>query len=68
MPLLHKVQGYTMGFCVDCHANPAPRLRPQNQIFNLSWHRDASTQPPDVLMRLYHIGDRRLTDCSICHR
>jgi hypothetical protein len=68
MPLLHKAHGFTMGFCVDCHANPGPRLRPKDQIFNLSWHRDASTPSPDALMRLYHIGDRRLTDCSICHR
>ena len=36
MPLLHKVHGFTMGFCVDCHANPGSRLRPPNVDLQLS--------------------------------
>jgi hypothetical protein len=68
MPLMYKAKSLTMGFCVDCHADPAPRLRPKDEIFNLDWQRGPQTPSPATLMADYHIGSRRLTDCSICHR
>jgi hypothetical protein len=68
MPLMQKAETLTMGFCLDCHANPAPHLRPQNEIFNTAWRRTNDTPSPAALMAEYHIGSRKLTDCSICHR
>jgi hypothetical protein len=68
MPLSYKARSLTMQFCLDCHRNPAPQLRPREQIFNTAWQRTADTPTPEALMRQYHIPDRRLTDCSICHR
>ena len=68
MPLTYKAEPFTMEFCLGCHRNPGPRLRPAAQIFNTEWHRTASTPSPDELMKLYHIPNRDLTDCSICHR
>jgi hypothetical protein len=68
MPLMEKARSLTMGFCLDCHRNPAPHLRPQDQIFNTEWHRGKDTPTQAALMTHYHIGVRNLTDCSICHR
>lgn len=68
MPLSYKAKSLTMGFCLDCHRNPAPHLRPRGQIFNTEWRRTSATPAPEELMSEYHIGDRRLTDCSLCHR
>ncbi|MBV8804834.1 MAG: cytochrome c3 family protein, partial [Sinobacteraceae bacterium] len=68
MPLTYKAKSLTMLFCLDCHRDPAPQLRPKDQIYNTEWHRSADTPAPAALMRIYHVGDRRLTDCSICHR
>lgn len=68
MPLTYKAKTFTMGFCIDCHRNPAPNLRPKGQIYNTEWQRTPDTPSPAALMRTYHVGDRRLTDCSICHR
>ena len=68
MPLMSKQATFTMGFCTSCHSNPGPNLRPQSEIFNTEWHRTADTPSPAALMKLYHIPDRNLTDCSICHR
>ena len=68
MPLTQKAKSLTMGFCIDCHRDPAPKLRPRDQIYNTEWRRTAGTPSPEALMRAYHVGGRRLTDCSICHR
>jgi hypothetical protein len=68
MALSYKDKSLTMQFCLDCHRDPGPQLRPRDQIFNTQWHRTADTPAPGVLMSEYHVGDRRLTDCSICHR
>jgi hypothetical protein len=68
MPLTYKAKSLTMGFCLDCHRNPAPNLRPKDQIFNTGWHRTKDTPSPVQLMAQYKVGGRNLTDCSICHR
>jgi hypothetical protein len=68
MPLSYKAKTLTMQFCLDCHRDPGPNLRPKDQIYNTEWRRTADTPSPDMLMTEYHIGGRNLTDCSICHR
>jgi hypothetical protein len=68
MPLTYKAETFTMQFCLDCHRNPGPNLRPKNQIYNTEWHRTANTPSPQSLMAQYHVPSRDLTDCSICHR
>jgi hypothetical protein len=68
MALTSKEQPFTMEFCLGCHRNPGPRLRPAAEIFNTEWHRTPGTPSPQELMRQYHIPNRDLTDCSICHR
>ena len=68
MPLTWKAKSLTMQFCLDCHRNPAPQLRPKEAIYDTDWHRTKETPPPEVLMKQYHVGGRTLTDCSICHR
>ncbi|MFL6652593.1 MAG: cytochrome c3 family protein [Sulfurifustaceae bacterium] len=59
----------TMQWCLNCHRNPAPNLRPKDAVFDMEW------QPPrdqDVrgreLIAAYGIDTTRLTDCSVCHR
>jgi hypothetical protein len=34
MALTTKAESLTMQFCLDCHRNPGPNLRPKDQIFN----------------------------------
>ena len=57
----------TMGWCLDCHRNPAPHLRPRTEVTAMGW-KPAVPQArlgPE-LMRAYHV--RSVTDCSACHR
>ena len=68
MPLTWKAKTLTMQFCLDCHRNPAPQLRPKEAIYDTDWHRTKDTPSPEALMKQYHVGGRTLTDCSICHR
>ena len=68
MSLTYKARSLTMQFCLDCHRNPGPNLRPKDQIYNTEWRRSADTTSPESLMAEYHVGGRELTDCSICHR
>jgi hypothetical protein len=70
MPLVWKHATLHMEWCLDCHRNPEPHLRPRDKIYDMAWK-----APPDQperakeLMRVYKIHkDGRLTDCSTCHR
>jgi hypothetical protein len=69
MPLMRQAAPLTMGWCLDCHRNPAPNLRPQSQIFSTTWMppRDQLEQGRKLLVQ-YHIETEHLTDCSRCHR
>ncbi len=51
-----------MQWCLDCHRNPTPNLRPKDQITNMEWRADmapAGWQPPTVNPPKH---------CSGCHR
>jgi hypothetical protein len=60
MDVVVQDQTLSMGWCLDCHRNPEPRLRPKDQVTSMTW------QPGD--------GDRverdvqPSEDCSTCHR
>ena len=68
MPLMQKAVSLTMDFCLSCHRNPGPNLRPESEIFNTEWHRTADTPSPEALVAHYGLGHRDLLDCSTCHR
>ena len=70
MPLTYRAKAFEMKFCLECHRNPAPRLRPREAVFDMGW-----TAPPDHaalgrrLMREYRIkSPAEITHCGICHR
>ncbi|MGH6672614.1 MAG: cytochrome c3 family protein [Xanthobacteraceae bacterium] len=68
MPLTWKAQTLYMSWCLSCHRDPAPHLRPVDQVFNVHWHRTPSTPSGQALMAEYHIHTRTLSDCGTCHR
>ncbi|HTY66182.1 MAG TPA: cytochrome c3 family protein [Alphaproteobacteria bacterium] len=68
MPLTWKSASLYMSWCLDCHANPAPHLRPHEAVFDPNWRRTPDTPSGEALLRAYHIHPETLTDCSVCHR
>ncbi len=69
MALTFRAKPLTMQFCLDCHRNPAPHLRPRDQITNMTWKpTDDRAELGHALMRDYGIAPERLTHCYVCHR
>jgi hypothetical protein len=68
MPLTWRVAPMQMQWCLGCHRNPGPRLRPPDRVFEVDTA--ATDGDRQALARLLqHLPDtRRLTDCSTCHR
>ena len=68
MPLEWRAKPLQMQWCLECHRNPAPHLRPASQEFAM----DAPLPGPaeaGALARAAHLeSQRRMTDCSTCHR
>ena len=70
MPLTYKKNALSMQFCLDCHRNPAPRLRPREWVTAMGWEAGDVDREElgQRLLQDYHIRTGQLTDCSMCHR
>lgn len=71
MPLMTQVAPLTMSWCLDCHRDPAPQLRPPDEVYAMGW------TPPDgqsrrqvgrSVMAARGIRTDQITDCTVCHR
>ena len=62
-----KTETLSMGWCLDCHRDPGPRLSEPDAVFSMT---DAKTTAlrDDELMALHGVVVDNLTDCSTCHR
>lgn len=69
MALTVRAIPLTMEFCLACHRDPGPRLRPVDQITNMDWAPvgDISARGRGLIDR-YHIRTGELTHCTVCHR
>jgi hypothetical protein len=61
-----KTETLSMAWCLDCHRDPAPRLRPPAEVFAMGW--DGAGHPRAISPGLDPADVRRLTDCSTCHK
>jgi hypothetical protein len=68
MPLTYRAVAFQMSFCVSCHRNPGPRLRPEDRVFDLAWQPPSDPAYGKSLIRHYGIDAGRLTECYVCHR
>lgn len=67
MSLMRQHAPLTMQWCLDCHRDPAPRLRPPDRITEMGY--DPAQGPPGhALMQRYGIDPQGLTNCTTCHR
>ena len=79
MEVVYQAEPLSMGWCLDCHRNPEPNLRPVSELTNMSWGlalglegeaRDEAeakfAQQRIEVQNLYHINPSE--NCSTCHR
>lgn len=67
MPAIEQVAPLTMGWCLECHRNPAPSLRPQEEIVSMTWQPDRDPSLlAEELAKKYDVHGR--TSCTTCHR
>lgn len=58
----------TMAFCLDCHRNPAPNIRPPEEVYNMHWTNDPAKQ---LAMGQKFVHDWKIMssqNCYTCHR
>ena len=69
MPLMVEAVPFTMDFCLDCHRDPAPNLRPKDHITDMTWKPPADARAQGEAIAA-HEGIRfgELTHCYVCHR
>lgn len=65
MAEVYKTQPMTMQWCLACHRDPAPHLRPHRFITAMDWHRPADPGLQERLMLQNNVQSR--TYCSTCH-
>lgn len=62
-----QVEPMNMAWCLDCHRNPAPHIRPVEQVTNLAWKPDRD--PVDIGREIIQAkGINPPQHCSGCHR
>jgi hypothetical protein len=67
MPAIEQVQPLTMGWCIECHRDPYPRLRPPEEVTSMTWKPDGDPVAlGKELARKYDVKPR--TACTTCHR
>lgn len=68
MRLMRQAAPLTMGWCLDCHRDPAPYLRPPESVFDPHWIPPDDQRERGRLIAMHVIDNKNLTDCSVCHR
>ncbi len=74
MDEVYHAKPLSMSFCLDCHRDPAMRIRPLDKVTDLAW---TWSDDPKEAARLQKIHGQRLVaawnvqsldNCSACHR
>jgi hypothetical protein len=68
MEEVRHAQPLSMSFCLDCHRNPAPNLRPLDKVTDLTWdpHQHLPKDWAEKAVRDWNIKPSQ--NCSACHR
>lgn len=72
MPLMAQAKPFQMQWCLDCHRDPAPHLRPPDQVTRMDWsdwdQAEEHKQYGALMVKAYGIEPKNLDSCNICHR
>jgi hypothetical protein len=63
MDVVRQDKPLAMGWCLECHRDPQPNLRPKDQITNMTW-----TPSSDEAAQFAQADIRGPEHCTGCHR
>ena len=67
MPLMFKEETLQMQWCLDCHKNPDPNIRPRSEVTSMDWKAPKNfEEKQEQLVADYHV--QSMISCSTCHR
>jgi hypothetical protein len=66
MERVHQAEPLSMGWCLDCHRDPEPHLRPVDEVTNMNWDiNDNDYNPAEDPDRVREVNPPQ--HCSGCH-
>jgi len=68
MEVVTQVAPLSMGWCLECHRNPEPNLRPPAEATNLAWNQQVELDREQRLALQSQFNINPSQDCSTCHR
>lgn len=71
MPLTWRAKPFQMQWCLACHRDPAPQLRPPEQVTMMpppQWNEAKARRYGEEVIRRAHIDLSRMDNCELCHR
>jgi hypothetical protein len=69
MERMYQAASLRMEWCLSCHRDPTPYLRPREAVFDTAYEAEDQTAEGPRLAAAYHVrGPFELTNCSACHR
>ena len=69
MDEVHQEKPLSMSFCLDCHRDPAAKIRPLDKITDLDWKPASPEQQRlDGTQMVHDLKVESLQNCSACHR
>jgi hypothetical protein len=68
MAQVYQTDPLSMGWCLDCHRDPVPHLRPPEKVVDMEWTPAPATQEEvgRAVQERYDVHPT--TDCTGCHR
>jgi hypothetical protein len=70
MEVVSLAEPLSMGWCIDCHRDPKPNLRPLDQVTNMNWDPATANYDPttDPNRKPHQRNPNPPLHCSGCHR
>ncbi len=65
MEVVYQYSSLSMGWCLQCHRNPEPNLRPLDKITQMDWQQESPEQGARLKAE-YNVNPN--DNCSTCHR
>lgn len=67
MEVVYQAEGLNMGWCLGCHRDPEPHLRPVDEVTTMGWTPGLDQRELGAQLREAR-NINPPTDCSTCHR